>query len=276
MIKNHLILCSIMLLFFIGAKSIIFDNSGQKTEQNLTAILDSKDDVKPKIQVAALSFANENVPVKDARVNWRMAKMLKAHNYKTLQTHLLHQKASRWFPVMEPILQFYGIPEDFKYIPLVESGLLSGTSSKGASGYWQFMPQTARDYGLKVNGNVDERQQVRKSTIAACKYIRSLYTEFHNWTLVAAAYNIGETKLKHQMAIQNKHSYFKIKLNRETASYVYKLISMKEIIENPARYGFSKSKALLAKNTIDTEVPGSQFTPDVESKAMSALNILRN
>ncbi|MDB5121587.1 MAG: Lytic transglycosylase catalytic [Sphingobacteriales bacterium] len=265
-----------MLLFFIGAKTLIFNTPSQKIQSSSAIETTSKEDVEPGKQAASLSFANEKVPVKDARVNWRMTKMLKAHSYKSLQTHRLHQKASKWFPIMEPILQYYGIPEDFKYIPLVESGLLSGTSSKGASGYWQFMPQTARDYGLKVNGNVDERQQVRKSTIAACKYIRSLYTEFHNWTLVAAAYNIGETKLKHQMALQNKHSYFKIKLNRETASYVYKLVSMKQIIENPALYGFSKSKTLIAKNTINTEIPRSQFTPDIERKAMSALSILRN
>lgn len=265
-----------MLLFFMGVKTLIFNMPSQLLSSHSANTVVPKEDIQPEKQATPLSFANETVPVKDARVNWRMAKMLTAHSYKSLQTHCLHKKALKWFPVMEPILQYYGIPEDFKYIPLVESGLLSGTSSKGASGYWQFMPQTARDYGLKVNGNVDERQQVRKSTIAACKYIRSLYTEFHNWTLVAAAYNIGETKLKHQMAIQNKHNYFKIKLNRETASYVYKLVSMKEIIENPAKYGFSNSKALIAKNTINTEVRGSQFTPDVESKAMSALNLLRN
>ncbi|MDB5014974.1 MAG: murein transglycosylase [Daejeonella sp.] len=276
MIKNHLILCTVMFAFFIGAKTLIFNNPSQEIEPNSAVTITSKNDAEPEKQTVSLSFANEKVPVKDARVNWRMVKMLKAHNYKSLQTYRLHQKASKWFPIMEPILQYYGIPEDFKYIPLVESGLLSGTSSKGASGYWQFMPQTARDYGLKVNKSVDERQQVRKSTIAACKYIRSLYSEFHNWTLVAAAYNIGETKLKHQMVLQNKHSYFKIKLNRETASYVYKLVSMKQIIENPARYGYSKSKTLIARNTINTEVPGSQFTPDIERKAMSALNILRN
>jgi hypothetical protein len=154
--------------------------------------------------------------------------------------------------------------------------MLSGTSPKGASGYWQFMPQTARDYGLKVNGRVDERQFVSKSTVAACKYLRELHGIFHNWTLVAAAYNLGETKLKHQMNLQNKHSYFKIKLNRETASYVYKLISMKQIIENPVRYGFSKSKTLLAKNTINTNIPRSHFNADVERKAMLALDILRN
>jgi hypothetical protein len=265
-----------MLAVFIGAKTLNFNTTGQKLPPISTAAITSKDEVKPEKQTASLSFANEKVPVKDARVNWRMTKMLKAHNYKSIQTHRLHQKASKWFPVMEPILKYYGIPEDFKYIPLVESGLLSGTSPKGASGYWQFMPQTARDYGLKVNGNVDERQQVRKSTVAACKYIRSLYSEFHNWTLVAAAYNLGETKLKRQMNLQNKHSYFKIKLNRETASYVYKLVSMKQIIENPALYGYSKSKTLMARNAINTEVPHSQFTPDVERKAMSAFDILRN
>ena len=139
-------------------------------------------------------------------------------------------------------------------MPLVESGLKSGTSPKGASGYWQFMPQTARDFGLRVNSELDERQNMERSTIAAAKYLKSLYKEFGSWTLAAAAYNIGEGGLRKQISRQNQDNYFKMSLNRETASYVYKLISMKEIIENPTRHGYTgRASRLLAKNVIYKE-----------------------
>ena len=149
-------------------------------------------------------------------------------------------------------------------MPLVESGLQGGTSPKGASGYWQFMPQTARDFGLKVNTELDERQNIRKSSIAAAKYIRSLYREFNSWTLAAAAYNIGEGSLKRQMHKQSQDNYYKMRLNRETASYVYKLISMKEIIENPTRYGYNNRASRLLANA------------NAESKSLFDANTVRN
>ncbi len=196
----------------------------------------------------SLSFANETLPLGDQRIKLKMNTILSAHSYEALHTSKLHRKAEIWFPIIEPILKQYGIPADFKYVPLVESGLQGGTSPKGASGYWQFMPQTARDFGLKVNNELDERQNIRKSSIAAAKYIKSLYREFNSWTLAAAAYNIGEGSLKRQMNKQKQDNYYKMKLNRETASYVYKLISMKEIIENPTRYGYTNRASRLLAN----------------------------
>ena len=110
------------------------------------------------------------------------------------------------------------------------------------------MPGTARSYGLKVNGNVDERYNLRKSTIAACKYIKEMYKGLESWTLVAAAYNVGDGRLRKQIDNQNQDNYYKMRLNRETGGYVYKLISMKEIVEDPVRYGYTAPRALLALN----------------------------
>jgi membrane-bound lytic murein transglycosylase D len=197
------------------------------------------------VKKTKLSFAKETLPA-GSKVKSKMKRILATFNHKNLQTNRLHQKAAQWFPIIEPILKKYGIPEDFKYVPLVESGLQAGTSPKGASGFWQFMPGTARNYGLKINSNIDERDNLRKSTVAACKYIKELYGVFGNWTLVAAAYNVGDTHMKRQIRRQNQHNYFKMKLNRETAGYVYKLISMKEIIKNPVRYGYRSPRDLLA------------------------------
>ncbi len=262
MIKKHLITCSAMLVMLLVTKMFIYSspvNPLATLKYNRKA---------PKVEVSkaqyfnTLQFAHEGLPVGDERVKWKMKRSLKAVGYQHLQTNILHRKAAQYFPLIEPILEHYGIPDDFKYIPLVESGLKSGTSPKGASGHWQFMPQTARDFGLRVDSNVDERQMIRKSTIAASKYLRSLYREFGSWTLAAAAYNIGEGSLKRQMRRQNEDNYYKMHLNRETAAYVYKLISMKEIIENPKLYGYNgKTARLLAKTSAQPEKAHPYFNP---------------
>lgn len=153
----------------------------------------------------------------------------------------MHKKAETYLPMIAKILKSHGIPEDFKYIPLVESGLSKAVvSSKGAGGYWQFMPATARLYGLRVNGAVDDRKDLVKSTHAAARYLKYLYAQFGNWTLVAAAYNVGDGSLKGSIRRQKKDDYFALKLNNETGSYVYKLVSMKEIIEHPQKHGYSR------------------------------------
>jgi hypothetical protein len=191
-----------------------------------------------KSNANAYNFANEALPVNDARVTRKLKHSLNQHKFKNVQSTVLHRKAEKWFPIIEPILRLYGIPDDFKYIPLVESGLCEGTSPKGASGSWQFMPGTARTYGLKVGHGVDERNNLRKSTIAACKYIKELYGEFNSWTLAAAAYNNGSIKLEKAINKQNEDNYFRMSLNRETGSYIYKLIAMKAIIQQPKKYGY--------------------------------------
>lgn len=202
----------------------------------------------PTSFMARLNFADETLPVGDAKVERRMKRVLTAFNHSTTQTNRLQKKAAEWFPVIEPILAAYGIPEDFKYMPLVEYGLKGGVSPKGAAGFWQFMPGTARSYGLRVNARVDERKDLHKSTVAACKYLKELYGIFDSWTLVAAAFNAGDNHMKRQINRQNQDNYFKMKLNRETGRYVYKLISMKQIVENPERYGYTAPKELLAYN----------------------------
>jgi len=213
---------------------------------------------KPLSLMARLNFADETLPVGDVKVERKMKKTLAAHYFSNLQTNKLHRKAAEWFPIIEPILAAYGIPEDFKYMPLVESGLHSGVSHKGAAGFWQFMPGTARTYGLKVNSKVDERNNLRKSTIAAAKYIKELYNTFDSWTLVAAAYNVGDGHMKRQINKQNQDNYFKMRLNSETGGYVYKLISMKQIVENPSHYGYTAPRALLAYNAEKEENKNSE------------------
>ncbi|WP_423148600.1 lytic transglycosylase domain-containing protein [Rubrolithibacter danxiaensis] len=275
MIKKHLIACSVLLLFTIFTKIYL----GGKHKDNIKATpkkaIISKEEPKKEKAKHYLSFANEKLPVHNPKVAVRIKKAIKANKFENLQTHALHKQAAKWFPVIEPILKKYNIPEDFKYVPLVECGLERGTSHKGASGYWQFMPQTARDYGLKVNGKTDERWDIHKSTEAACRYLQSLYSEFHNWTLVAAAYNLGETRLWSQISKQKHRNYFKLKLNHETATYVYKIVSMKEIIEHPAKYGYEPKKSLLANNDPVSDKK-SYIDPKLQRNALAAFQFLQN
>ena len=274
MIKKHLMACFAVVMIMILAKigvsrtSVTYVNSfPQKVD------VPSPQEEKDSSPAYSYKFASEVIPVERLKVSRRMKRYLKASSYEHIQTDRLHHMAARWFPIMEPILKRYGIPEDFKYLPLVESGLKGGTSARGASGYWQFMPGTARSYGLVVNDDQDERHNIKRSTVAACRYLNDLYKEFNNWTLVAAAYNSGENSLRRQMTVQGHKSYFKLKLNKETASYVYKLVSMKEVIENPIKYGFaSRNKNLLAKEVKPEPV---YINPVVEHNAIMALNLLQ-
>ena len=241
MIKKHLISCSVVLVLFLITKMFIFSTPAVPSSQAIIRAKMPETNSEPKKKdkvTSAYTFADEKLPVHNPRVAARLNRILKSYSFENLQTYKLHEKAAQWFPVIVPILKNYGIPEDFKYMVLVESGLRSGTSHKGASGYWQFMPGTARGFGLKVNGRVDERHHFRKSTVAAAKYLRALYDEFGSWTLAAAAYNIGDNRLRRLMDRQNEDNYFRMRLNHETATYVYRLMSMKEIIENPDRYGY--------------------------------------
>jgi membrane-bound lytic murein transglycosylase D len=282
MIKKHLIVCSGLLIAMLTAKLFLYSapetplkSFSQKVNLPFQ-FNDKKDEVPATKQGSTLTFSNERLP-KGKLVAWKMQKYLRAHHYKRIGTTKLHRKAALWFPVIVPILKAHGIPEDFKYLPLVESGLAEGVSPRGAAGYWQFMPGTARNYGLKVNGAIDERKNIRKSTIAACKYLKELHGIFHSWTLAAAAYNIGEVNLKRQMAKQGHRNYYRLKLNRETASYVYKLIAMKEIIENPIEHGFVRRSTQLLAQKDEVKQIDYFMNPQIgQEEAVKPLTIMQN
>ena len=255
MIKKQLLCCSAVLLLVLLSKLYSYNvaaetvvpvapqhdslSQGEHWLEDITSIRNSA-------YFTSLNFADEALPLGDKRIEKKMLRHLKEYAFSRKRSHLLHSQAVKALPRVAAILRQYGIPEDFKYIPLVESGFRSGTTSRrGASGYWQFMPATAQAFGLRVDSLVDERQDIEKSTLAAAKYIKSLYREFNSWTLVAAAFNIGEGNLLQAISRQKEDNYFRLKLNRETGSYVYKLISVKEVIENPQRHSY-RMKTLLA------------------------------
>src|SRR5258708_3900876 len=184
MTKKPLITCSVMVVLVIISAVNICSTTANTIIKKPAKVSPHSRAFKSKFifknaDENDFSFANEALPINDANVNRALQHSLKKHSFKYVQSNILQREAAQLFPIIEPILKAHGIPDDFKYIPLVESGLDGGFSSKGAKGLWQFMPGTARTYGLKVHGGVDERMNVRKSTIAACKYIRELYVEFN-------------------------------------------------------------------------------------------------
>ncbi len=238
MIKKHLLTCSVMcVLAFISGLFICGKTDTKKVARNTAEykFIYAKNDLSNDF-----SFADEAMPVNDKTISRKLRRSLFKTSYSTVQSNILQDEAAKLFPIIEPILKMYGVPDDFKYMPLIEAGLKSGVSKRGAAGWWQFMPGTARTYGLKVSHGRDERYSIRKATVAACKYLLELHGEFNSWTLAAAAYNNGEIQLARAIRQQSEDNYFRMHLNKETGSYVYKLIAMKQVIEQPQKYGYRK------------------------------------
>lgn len=189
-----------------------------------------------------LLFCGKKVPLVRLDVRERLDRELLVNTYWQSNTLLAHKRASRWFPLIERILKEEGVPDDMKYIAVIESGLMNVISPAGATGYWQFMKETALGHGLEVNAEVDERYHVEKSTYAACKYLKNAYGKYNDWALAAASYNLGQGGVDKQLGRQKRDSYFDLLLNDETARYVYRILAMKEILRDPERYGFHLRK----------------------------------
>lgn len=186
-----------------------------------------------------ITFAQEKVPVNKHWVKESLDRELLVNTYWQSQTVLFIKRCNRFFPVIEPILKAQGIPDDFKYLAVIESGLMPrSVSPAGAAGIWQFMSATAKEYGLEVNSEVDERYHLEKATLAACKYFKKSYSVFNNWTLVAASYNAGKRGVSNQLERQKTDNYYDLLLGEETGRYVYRIIALKEILSDPTKYGF--------------------------------------
>jgi hypothetical protein len=187
-------------------------------------------------------FAEEQVPLDEPEVYERFDRELHSNTYFHSNTILYFKKANRWFPVIEPILKENGIPDDFKYLALIESGLDNVVSPAGATGFWQFMKATGLEYGLQINGEVDERYHLEKATVAACKYLKDSYYKYGSWALVAASYNAGKGKITKELGRQKADSYYDLLLNNETGRYVFRILAVKQIFTNPEQYGFNIRK----------------------------------
>ena len=191
-----------------------------------------------------LTFAGERVPLEMFNIRERYERELLSTCYFHSNTMLLVKRSSRWFPVIEPILKKYGIPEDFKYLCVAESTLTNAVSPAGAVGFWQFMEATGKEYGLEINKEVDMRYNVEMETEAACRYFLKSYEIYHNWTLVAASFNAGTRRLSRFLKEQKVHSYYDLLLSDETERYIFRILAFKTILSNPEKYGIYVSKNL--------------------------------
>lgn len=185
-----------------------------------------------------LGFCGEQVPMERLDVRERLDRELLVNTYWQSNTLLAHKRTARWFPLIEEVLRREGVPEDMKYLAVVESGLMNVVSPAGATGYWQFLKETAISHGLEVNNEVDERYHVERATEAACRYLKEAYRRHGSWALAAAAYNLGQAGVDKQLTRQKQQNYFDLQLPEETSRYVFRILAMKEIIRDPERYGF--------------------------------------
>ena len=187
---------------------------------------------------ADLNFAGEMVPFSDPEIMERVDREFLVNTYWQSNALLLIKRANKYFPIIEPILAKNGIPDDFKYLAVAESGLTNVVSPAGATGFWQIMRATGKEYGLEVNKNVDERYNLEKSTQVACEYLKKWKERFGTWTLTAAAYNAGPNGIQKYMDIQKADNYYDLLLGEETGRYVFRIMAIKEILSNPENYGF--------------------------------------
>lgn len=187
---------------------------------------------------ANLDFAGERIPTENADIKERIDRELLVNTYWQSNGLLLFKRANKYFPIIEPILEKNGIPDDFKYLAVIESGLQNVTSPAGAKGFWQIMSATAKENGLEVNSNVDERYHLEKATEVACKYLNASKERFGNWTMAAAAYNAGNAGMARKINDQQVKGYYDLLLGEETKRYLPRIIAVKEILSNPEKYGF--------------------------------------
>ena len=253
--KKHIpLIATIVVLLSIMS---IFSFSSKEHAENISVL----NSLKEKYTIFAIPkpsstifFANERVPLENPDIWERYDKELLKNTYWQSNTLLLYKRAAKYFPVIEPILKKNNLPDDFKYLALIESGLENVTSPAGAKGFWQIMKSTAKEFNLEVNSEVDERYHIEKSSQAACDFLNSAKERFGSWTLAAAAYNMGRSGLLKQMNRQKSYTYYDLLLNNETFRYVFRILATKEIIENPKKYGFQFRTEDLYKNIPTYEV----------------------
>jgi hypothetical protein len=214
-------------------------------EKELEESTDAQGTWMPAISLdvpTTMSFAGEEVPLSTPDVFERFDRELHINSYMHNSTIFIMKRAGRWLPQIEPILKENGIPDDFKYMALIESALLNDVSPRGAVGFWQIMEGAGNELGLEIRDEVDERYDPLKATAAACKYLKKAHDKFGSWTLAAASYDRGMNGLDRALENQKVTSYYDLFLNDETARYIFRLLALKEIMEHPSKYGFNISE----------------------------------
>lgn len=214
----------VILLIVVGFLGVVFLSSSKNETEKFPTKID---------------FCGEEAPLHIPDVHDRLDRELVVNQYMHGSTILIIKRANRFFPIIEPILAKNNVPDDFKYLAVIESSLTNATSPSGAKGFWQFMPQTAKEKGMEVNDIVDERYHLEKSTQMACEYLIKAKEKFGSWTMAAASYNGGVNGLQKAVDQQMETNYYDLLLTDETFRYVFRILALKEIMQNKAAYGFN-------------------------------------
>ena len=244
--KKKLILIASIAVVFIGLVflSAYFYVKSEENARHVPIIITENERriYSPPIP-DTLEFCGERVPLEDFDVHERIDREFLVNTYWHSAMLLYIKRANRWFPLIEQILKKNGVPDDFKFMAVAESGLTNVVSPDGATGFWQLMEAAAKKYGLEINNEVDERYNVAKSTQAACDYLKEAHARFGTWTLTAASYNNGVNGIENQIGRQQTRNYYNMYLNEETYRFVARIVSIKEIFKNPHKYGFYFSQS---------------------------------
>lgn len=218
--------------------TLLFYNAINKTETDPKTSTHKTYKIKALKFPANLNLAGERVPLEKLDIRERMDRELLVNTYWQSNGLLLIKRANKYFPILEPLLKKYGLPDDFKFLALAESAFIDETSSAGAAGMWHFMKATGKEYGLEINSNVDERYNIEKATKVAAEYLIKSKNRFNSWTLAAASYNAGNYGISKRLKTQQVNNYYDALLPDETERYVFRIIALKEVISNPQKYGF--------------------------------------
>jgi len=245
---------SLFVFFSFLAISIIIIYQVNKEKKTIVAV--EKNETPLIKMYRNLDFAGEKFPVDDTNCVALLDREINKNIKHSVPFKTLINRSMGWFSVIEPILKKNNIPEDFKYLPIIESQFTNVVSPRGATGFWQFVAGTASHFGLEINDQIDERYHVEKATEAACKYFKEAYAQFNNWTIVAASYNLGMGGINEQLKNQKVDSYYELKLNEETRRYLFKLLAIKAMVKNSDFFGFEFKK---------TSVPNSYKKIKVDS-----------
>jgi hypothetical protein len=271
--KNPFLSISILLILGLTYIAISAFNNTSKEKSTPTKNFEEDYNVFSLKLPENPTFAGEPIPVQDADVYERFDRELLVNTYWQSNGILLIKRAKKYFPIIEPILKEEGVPEDFKYLALAESALLNVTSPAGAKGFWQIMRATGKDYGLEINGNVDERFHIEKATRFACEYLKSAKEKFGSWALAAASYNAGRSYILSELDRQEANGYYDLLLGEETSRYVFRLAAMKTIFENPKQFGFQIDEnhyyKPLAFKTVEVDTAVSNLAAFAKNYGMS-------
>lgn len=234
-LKNLLYITGILTLAFI----FVYAVQDAPSDVNLEKKIINDYNVYALSVPDNLAFAGEKIPLNNPDILERMDRELLVNTYWQSNGLLMFKRANKYFPIIEPILAKYDIPNDFKYLAVIESGLQNVTSPAGAKGFWQIMKVTGKEHGLEINGNVDERYNLELATEVACKYLLKAKERFGSWTLAAASYNAGIAGISRRLQEQGVDDYYDLLLGQETGRYIFRIVALKEILNNPDKYGFN-------------------------------------